>query len=634
MARPIRTPVDFAPISEKLRAMSDAPSLLEPPPLPEEPADLQELRALLVAATELLIEYQPAYSADASVETFLAQSAATGAIFRLRAISELISDGICGLVAAGMARSLLDDGATWAWVAEDPGRDDAIGDYLASEWVRLLRTAGRSNTPESALERWLVPSAWSGNLATSSSATAYPGTSSAVGRLSGQPESAPDPGTPLRLPGIATMAALLANCGHFNCYSALLCPFNWDPAANGTEEGALGGRLIPEMEAVVIHLATAATFTICVVTAWSNIGPATEARELLGAVGEVFDAIDELAPRVHGLGSATASPRASVPFAKSRRTSGKAATPVSEAARRWTPPLACNIEQVRAGACTFFDIATREGPLMVPMPPVSRLRFVTIPLIASTMWATRTLAHDTNTTTVGVHAARQLLEEGARWRWTSTGVTPEDRIDRMHALMSQLATSRDRVVATAHDDGVADSIGPFVRPSGFDIDDLLLGINRSAPPPTLTETWDAAALELHGLGGEWVRLAYSLLSQVTHHTPIGALQAIRADGTTLLSGSISPQLEALAIDVGCLGACWLWSTLGLLQLGAPMSSGEEFEPEAYRIWVERLRVTASEIHRSAMPLHGLLNQSDLRHLGRNERCRCGSGHKAKRCHLR
>ena len=202
------------------------------------------------------------------------------------------------------------------------------------------------------------------------------------------------------------------------------------------------------------------------------------------------------------------------------------------------------------------------------------------------------------------------------------------------ALIGQLADWRDDVAAKAAADGVTSVIGPFIHPSGFKIDDLLVNINRSGPPPTWNEALDAASVESHGLGGPWARLAYSLLSQVTHHTPVAALHAMEADGDDLRSGAISPQLEALAVDVGCLGACWLWAHLAILQFGAPMRSGDEFGPERYQEWVARLRQAAAEVHVFARPLHGLLNKRNLQGLGRNDRCRCGSGDKAKYCHLR
>lgn len=636
VSRPIRTPFDFAPVYEQLRALAYAPAMMRPPQPQGPPTDLAYLRELLTAAADLLEGYQPAYSITAPVDAFLAESAATGAIFRLRAISELLNEGVCGLVAASMARSLLEDAATWAWVAEDSVRNGAVGDYFAAEWGRLVRTAARAGTPESALERWLAPSAWSGATAPATTPVAFPGTGAVVRRLAEHSQSTPDPATPLRLPGIGTMAALLATCGHFNRYAALFCPFNWDPTAVAADEGALGGRVIPEMEALVIHVALAATFTICVVTAWADLDPAADARHTLGAVADVMDAIDALASRIHhfgGVGSLGSVAPAVMPGHKTT-TTRRTAKQVREPTRRWIPPDGSEMTLVRRRACEFFDIATLDGPTMVPMPPVSRFRYVTLPLLASAMWASRTLAHDVNTTSVATHAARQLLEEGAKWRWVSAGATLDERVSRTKALLGQLANWRDEFVARASHDGVVAAIHPFLKPSGFDIDDLLLNVDRTALPPTLEEALAAASIESSGLGGPWVRIAYSLLSQVTHHTPIGALHAMEVDGTTMRSGSISPQLEALTIDAGCLGASWLWIALGVLQFGAPMRSGEEFDPSAYAEWVPKVRKAAAAVHAAALPFHGLLSGSDLRQLGRNDRCRCGSGTKAKYCHLK
>jgi hypothetical protein len=631
-----RTPMDFAPIAEQFRLLKEAPRRSLPAPsTPVAPPALGHLRESLQAFVTTFERIGPGYSTEAPVGVFVAQSATTGALFRLRAISELLEEGVCGLVAASMARSLLDDAAMWAWVAEDPDRLDSAGDYLAAEWARITLTAAQCDIPEKSLERWLAPSGWVGRVSTTGAQTPFPGTHQILKRLSDPMRPTPDPALPLRLTGIGTMGALLAQCGHFSRYAALLCPFAWDLAAVDFDTMVSGGRLIPELEAVVIHVAAASTFATCVVTAWADPDPTESTLEVLSAVSAVMDEIHSLAPTIHGM---VAEPARlfEVWTLKQRPDRCRQSAPspaVVEPAHRWAPPAGANIEEVRAAACKFFDVATGEGPLLVAIPPVSSLRYVALPLLASTFWSLRTLAHKVNTTSVAAHAARQLLEEGAKWRWAQAGADTDESVARKETLIGEIARARDAIAKRAKSEYVSEALGPFLEPSGLDIDELC-GRFDSHKAPTLDEVWDAASTPSRGIGGSWTRLAYSLLSQATHHTPMGALHTVELEGSTVVSGSVSPQFEALSLDAGCLGAVWLWTGLAPLLIGAPTIDGDEFDPYRYREWAERVRAAYRQVHAAAAPLHGLLGRYELSQVGRNESCPCGSGSKAKFCHLR
>lgn len=636
MAQSARTPFDYAPVEEQLRVLMDAPPLLTPPSPPCEHPASGPLRAALLDASEILSAHGPGYDADAPLAVFLAQAAGTGAIFRLRTIAHLLSEGYSGLVAAAMARSLLEDAAVWAWIAEDPRRDEAVVDQLAEEWRRLSRTLDRAGASHSSTRRWLLPPAWSAERGSTDPVPKLPATRTLIERLATPATAAPDPAEPIRFPGITTMAAVLAECGHFNRYAALLCPFEWDPEVSSTDDPFFGGgRLSPEVEAIVAHVAGAAALTICVLTSWSDPDPQPERAEILTRAGAATAALTLFADQVHRLGGIDSiepdEACAPTPPSAPRHRVPRADLTVGTT---WEPPPG-QVEVVRRLAETLFEIATREGPALVAIPPVSRLRLMCLPVLASTAWAATTLAHEGRGTSDAAHSARQLLEEGCKWRWAMTGESIEQREARIEALLQEVAARADHVVEVASAQGIADDVlAPFVSPCGFDLADLRAHSGAPAELPKFSEAQLAASSEDAGVGGRWLVAAYSLLSQVTHHTPLGALHSMSPDGSTIESGAMSSQMEALAIDAGLTGARWIWRGLGTLMLGAPMADGRVFGPAELIAWRLRIDDACRRVHVAAAPLHGFLSSADLRSVGRNQPCPCTSGKKAKHCHLR
>lgn len=94
----------------------------------------------------------------------------------------------------------------------------------------------------------------------------------------------------------------------------------------------------------------------------------------------------------------------------------------------------------------------------------------------------------------------------------------------------------------------------------------------------------------------WLPAAYSLLSQVTHSTPIGLMHMTRYRDQVLSGGDISPEMLALALDAACLGSATLIRRSGLM-----LTQGSD-EGQKYSIGLMR---RALEVHNTARPVHGL-----------------------------
>jgi hypothetical protein len=94
----------------------------------------------------------------------------------------------------------------------------------------------------------------------------------------------------------------------------------------------------------------------------------------------------------------------------------------------------------------------------------------------------------------------------------------------------------------------------------------------------------------------WLEVAYSLLSQITHSTPIGLLHTTRYQHATWHGNELSPEMLSLALDVACLGSAHL------IGLSAVILTDVSSKAMNYR---ENLQLQAYAVHNAARMVHGL-----------------------------
>jgi hypothetical protein len=94
----------------------------------------------------------------------------------------------------------------------------------------------------------------------------------------------------------------------------------------------------------------------------------------------------------------------------------------------------------------------------------------------------------------------------------------------------------------------------------------------------------------------WLEVAYSLLSQITHSTPVGHLHTVRFKNGEWFGNELSPEMQALALDVACLASAHMigLSALILTDLST-----------AARTYQEMLLRYAARVHGAARTVHGL-----------------------------
>jgi hypothetical protein len=93
----------------------------------------------------------------------------------------------------------------------------------------------------------------------------------------------------------------------------------------------------------------------------------------------------------------------------------------------------------------------------------------------------------------------------------------------------------------------------------------------------------------------WPEVAYSLLSQITHSTPIGHLHTVRFRDDIWHGNELSPEMLSLALDVACLGSAHIIGTAVVILTGTS-------DAERYR---RDLLGQAAVVHSAARRVHGL-----------------------------
>jgi hypothetical protein len=153
-------------------------------------------------------------------------------------------------------------------------------------------------------------------------------------------------------------------------------------------------------------------------------------------------------------------------------------------------------------------------------------------------------------------AARMLLEEGARTQWTFSDADIEEVTSRYHAVLNDETRVRASLRArlTAHAvpastvDSLLDSLPKERVPDLDTIRPIPAGHTNKQVPPY------EQMLRL-GMGYAepgWLTLAYRLLSQMTHMTPLGLLHSVAR--TCEWGPTVGHEMTALAVDAAAIGA--------------------------------------------------------------------------------
>ena len=196
---------------------------------------------------------------------------------------------------------------------------------------------------------------------------------------------------------------------------------------------------------------------------------------------------------------------------------------------------------------------------------------------------------------VSVFAARALLEEAARLRWRYS-VQGEKAKARAKQYFDEFRHRQRQTIRMLAGQGMKkDALRLFdlptnvLTPPGVD----QIAKNRT-PIPNI-----ATMLRSFGFSfsdPNWLEVAYKVLSQVTHATPLGYLHCLRYVDGEWIPNQLSVEMLALSLDVTATGGGYLLGTMDVLF--------NDVAPPAQRRF-RALREAAGAVHYAAREIHGL-----------------------------
>ncbi|GLX03309.1 hypothetical protein [Microbispora sp. NBRC 16548] len=560
------------------------------------------LRAATRALRLHLDELPVVFHYDGAGDQFLAEAAFPFARQRYDCAESMIGAGFGGAVLGSLARSLFVDGLRWLWIGQAPkSRRICLLGSMLEERNRICLALERYDASCPILPRWFAPLVGVTDLTGSSKtwlqAPALPHETDLLNifltgdhpATAGSNDLLSAAQRMLNIAGLRGAVMILSHAGHGNLLGLQSCL---------TENGAVGHDLRPDHEALYMHMAAVGvTLTLFGVSAAvPESWPAeVEHEEFLRQTLRLTEEVVASATVVHGLGPSQAT-----------QPAGKASKIQSAPPALLRPqvildhseilPDVNKADRVIAAAEKYYDYV--QSFAIDPWQagePVKLANILTYAGANSSLTAVMSTYDREGSAVIAVFAARMLLEEAARFHWMIDGKSEDEIKQRFQQFFEDYRARRKKVVGLFTGSGMASASKLLELPAHVEIKTPHEQISKGRKPlPSIEEM-------LLGLGSPfpepgWLNIAYSLLSQVAHSTPIGNLHMTSYRDGTLRSNDITPEMLGLTLDAACLGSAYLISISELF-----LSQGDEDVRERGR----ELHRLAYDVHNEARMLHGL-----------------------------
>jgi hypothetical protein len=559
-------------------------------------------RALRYHLDELPIDYRLGVPGD----RFLAGLAFMFARQRYDCADSMIGASFGGTVLGSIARSLFVDGLRWLWIGQQPERRRSLLGDLLEERNRICTVLHTADCSCPNLARWLMPlpdiADLTGESMTWLDAPAMPGEDELLDGFLGRAGSGADPsagrgrselidraGALLDMAGLRGAVMVLAHAGHGN-YLGL--------QSSLTDDGLVGHDLRADHEALFMQVAAVGvTLTLLgSATAVPELWPSEVPQEqFLQRAVDLTAEVTSAALVIHRLGAARRASMTAVGPPRPRRRGllrGDAVLTADDLL-----PDVNSAADIGIAAEEFYMFARRRAidPWAREEPTLHAL--LTYLGGHSNLQAVMSTYDRQGSEVIAVLAARMQLEEAARLIWRfSAGGGPEFEA-RAKQYFDEFRSRRKKTINALTGSGVAkaDAERILELPSNVRLmvphDDIAKG--RKALP-TISSMLCAMGEPFAEPG--WLDVAYSLLSQVTHSTPIGQMHTMRVRDGIWHGGELTPEMLALTLDTACLASAHL---IGLSAVVLSDMSGEA------RLYSEGLKRRAVRVHRAAQFVHGL-----------------------------
>lgn len=538
-------------------------------------------------------------------DQFLSESAFPFARWRFGCAASLLGSGIGGTVVGALARSLFDDGLRWQWIGQSPAeRRPTLLSGMLHERDRICGYLEEHDVGCLNLARWFVPLSGVTDLTGSSldwlSAPDPPGAEELLDAYLASSPAVPDPAQltggrvqdlletargMLAVSGLRGAVMVLAHAGHGSLLGM---------QSSVTADGVPGHDLRADHEALFMHVA-AVGVTVTLLGACCAVPESwpseVDQAGFLGTAVQLTQEVVQAANAVHGLGHAQ-----------------PASTPVKD--RQQRRPSRLRPKALVAADDVLPDIASAHAVIAAakeyqtavdswcPDPWAHgdpKLASILAQAGARSAFDTVMSTYDQHGAVAAVFGARMLLEEAARFTWLTAGPDDGTFLERSKRYFDEFRARKKKTIALFTGNGVGLQAARQLLELPDNVvegpPDIAKG-RRQLPPI------DQMLLEMGAPYPEpgWLPVAYSLLSQVTHSTPLGLTHMSRFLDGILHAHEPSPEMLALALDTACLASARLLGTSGIL-LDHGSQTSQDYELELTR--------RAHAVHDAARSVHWL-----------------------------
>lgn len=538
--------------------------------IPPDGGKVQELPDYVVALDRILVKADadlPLETANDDLESLLAKIGQLAGVFRGDDIYSLLRQGESAILAGGLGRSLVESAAAEHWYAARDKAERPRTATLALERQNIADSIGQSGLSVPNIARWNNP------LADKRYADAVPGP--ALPNI----QSALSSKAPSTVEGITALPApivdVLGMCSHVN-YAA-----TWLTAAPQPTE--LGVRPSPIFAAV---LAQSSGLSLASLRGF-NYQPVVLDLVATATAAHDFDVLPRLGRQ-----------KLVQQIAPSRPASLSASWLENE-----PPPLFdFLLEGLRDKAERVWHLVNQAPNPFGGSSNVANLT-TALPYLTARGLLLLTLrsTYGDCSPLMAPTGARMLLEQGSELSWRSADPSDEELLARYVAVMDD-ATDRKKALEqklltrTSSTRAVEELLYPLGR-NGFAVDRRRRSAN-DVPNRPPSPKMHLNALALGVAEPNWGDLAYKLLTQAAHATPLGLLHSVARLDPSTGNPALSHEMTALSIDTACIGSALTFQSLApLIALQAGLPSPRE--------WLKELFEAVVDVHRDAQLIHFL-----------------------------
>ena len=490
------------------------------------------------------------------------------AVNRADEVYGLLVRGDSAVLAGSVSRTVLESALASKWMGSSSGSAAALESTLASDRESVHEFISKSDLSVPNIDRWCNP------IPTDRLASAHAG----PGLPNFQIDLARK--VPVTVEAVTELPAPIANllgmCGHLNYASA------WTSVSR--ESGNIGATATAPMAALFAQVAGTAVASVRGLDSDSTV------TDLIVAC-QVDHKLD-----VSGLTTPTKSVEnlvARPPATNSPHSDAGLPTRLVNSLLREATASAQPLVDLYTCAPSLADVESSEINLTSALP-----FYTTLELLRVVVNSLR----DGSSPYLLVSASRLLFEHGARIAWQTHRLSVEEIENRYIAVMDDATYRKKSMIDQLTNRGVAPEISErLFYPLGrgdYAVDNMRTP-NGTKRPSLASPAEQLRTLDIGFAEPGWVELAYKLLSNGVHATPLGMLHTISGyyDGTPA-SDWLSPEMTALALDTACLGAALaMYGIVPILQHQHGLSDQTE--------WTRELIGISKKVHNACLPVHFL-----------------------------